>query len=330
MGFGDLPPIETADSYLDSAFSNARTLARKHTLAEHDKSKLQKERTLGFLKMNAVKDYLIHQFDNIIAKYPNMDNLPEFYVQLLRLTLNFKQLKKSLGSLNWAKDQIRVLNRHMRPKLLGATDVPTAQKAQNMYYGRVSSVLKQIKKELAYLHLARQTMRDYPSVKEDLYTICIAGFPNVGKSTVLSKLTPAKPEISSYAFTTKKLNMGYATKNAIKFQYIDTPGTLNRTERMNFIEKQAYIAMKYVGDVLLYVFDITESCGYTLHEQKKLLTRLKDYDKPIICFLAKTDLLTDAQVEGFQSFFGRKKIPLFTEHEEIEDYALAAYKESQK
>jgi len=326
MGFSDLPTIETADTYLDNAFKKARTMARDHTLGDHEKSKIQREKTLGLIKINAVKDYLIAQFDNIIAKYPNMDNLSEFYIQLLRLTLNFKQLKKSLGSLNWANDQIRILNRVTRPKLLGATEVAQAQQAQSAYYGRISSVIKQIKKELEYLHLARQMMRTYPSIKENLFTVCIAGFPNVGKSTLLSKITPAKPEIGSYAFTTKQLNLGYATKEGIKFQFIDTPGTLNRIEKMNPIEKQAYLAIRYVAKAIIYVFDITEESGYMLKDQQKLLKVLKETGKQIYCFLSRTDLLTQNEIDAFMKTFEKKKIPLFTSFDDLQKELLAQYK----
>ena len=326
MGFTDLPTIETADTYLDNAFKKARAMARDHTLGDHEKSKIQREKTLGLIKINAIKDYLIAQFDIIIAKYPNMDNLSEFYVQLLRLTLNFKQLKKSLGSLNWANDQIRILNRVTRPKLLGTTEVEQAQQAQRAYYGRISSVIKQIKKELAYLHLARQMMRTYPSIKENLFTVCIAGFPNVGKSTLLSKITPAKPEIGSYAFTTKQLNLGYMTTEGIKFQFIDTPGTLNRIEKMNPIETQAYLAIRYVANAIIYVFDITEESGYMLKDQQKLLKVLKETGKTIYCYLSRTDLLRQEEIDAFMKTFDKKKIPLFTSFDDIQIALLSQYK----
>ncbi len=326
MGFSDLPTIERVEDYLDTAFKKARTQARNHTLGDNEKSTLNREKSLALIKIATVSNTLISKFSKIIAKYPNFDNLSEFYTQLIKSTIDYKYLKKTLGSINWVTIKLKEMQKRFSWNIKQADSPKKVGDLLNQYYGRVSSVIKQIKKELEFLHKARQMMRTYPNLKEE-FTIAIAGFPNVGKSTLLKKITSAKPEINSYAFTTKKLNTGYKEINALKFQFIDTPGTLNRPEKMNNVEHQAYLAMRYVADLLLYVFDITESCGYTLAEQKKLLSRLKDFDKPIICFLSKTDLLYDEQIEGFESFFTNKKIPLFTNLEDIEKSILKTYRD---
>jgi len=326
MGFSDLPTIERVEDYLDLAFKKARTKARNHTLTEKEKSNLNREKSLALIKIATISDVLISKFSNIIAKYPNFDNLTEFYTQLIKSTIDYKYLKKTLGSLNWASIKLKEMQKKFSWNIKKADSVKQVGILLNQYYGRTSSVLKQIKNELEFLHRARQLMRTYPNLKDE-FTIAIAGFPNVGKSTLLQKLTGADPEINSYAFTTKKLNTGYKELSALKFQFVDTPGTLNRTDKMNSVEHQAYLAMRYVADILLYVFDITETCGYTLQEQKKLLSRLKDFDKPIICFLSKKDLLSDEQVEGFKTFFSNKRIPLFTDLKSIDKFILKTYRD---
>src|SRR3989339_56236 len=131
-------------------------------------------------------------------------------------------------------------------------------------------------------------MKDFPAIKTDLYTVAITGFPNIGKSTLLSRITPAKPEIKAYAFTTKGLNLGYAKIGIHKIQYIDTPGVLAR-DRVNAIEEQAHLVLKYVANLIVYVIDLTEP--YPLKIQEKLLKELKDHDKPIIVYLSKTDII---------------------------------------
>ncbi len=317
MGFTDLPPIEKIDAYLDSAFKRARTNARDYTLQESEKSALARTRVLALVKIGTVKDYLSESFKSIIAKYPNFDNLSEFYTQLLKVSLNYKQLKKSLGSLDWFIKQLGTLSKKYGRLVRSATSATEVDKKMAEYYGRASSLLKQIKNELHQLHLARQQLREFPSIKEGLFTVCIAGFPNVGKSTLLAKLTPAKPEINQYAFTTKKLNMGYVTsQNGTKMQFIDTPGALNRLEKMNDIEKQAFLAMKYVANVIVYVFDLTGG-SYPLADQQKLFKRLKDLDKTLICYLSKTDILDEETVAAFQKSFEKKVIPLTTTREEL-------------
>jgi nucleolar GTP-binding protein len=325
MGFSDLPPIEHRSTYLDNAFKKARLKAREHSLAEVNKSQIQREKTLAIVKITSIRDYLVQSFDKIISAYPNFDNLTEFYTQLLKLTVDYHQLKKSLGALSWVNSKIISLSTDSIRRIKRGSSVETIGGYLKQYYGRISSILKQIDEELVNLHNARHIMRDFPSVKDE-FTVAIAGFPNVGKSTLLSQLTPARPEINSYAFTTKKLNQGYIKDEAYTIQCIDTPGTLNRPERMNIIEKIAYLAMKYLANYIVYIFDLTED-AYSLRDQLKLLETIKRYNKPIVCYLSKTDLISSEQIDGFKEIFSRKKIPLFIEESELKDYLLKSVRE---
>jgi nucleolar GTP-binding protein len=159
------------------------------------------------------------------------------------------------------------------------------------FFGRASSVVKQIKNEFLFLENARKTMRGFPTIKEKFFTVAIAGFPNVGKTTLLHKLTGSKPDIASYAFTTRGINVSYFGSGDNIIQVLDTPGTLNRLDKMNYIEKQAYLAIKYCAEVIVYVFDPTEP--YSLSDQEKLFDRLNETGKDIIIYISKTDLIKD-------------------------------------
>ena len=72
---------------------------------------------------------------------------------------------------------------------------------------------------------------------------------------------------------------------------VDVPGTLNRFNKMNNIEKQAHLAIKYLAERMIYVFDPTES--YPMEEQITLFKKLKnDFpDVPMTSYLSKTDLV---------------------------------------
>ena len=140
-----------------------------------------------------------------------------------------------------------------------------------------------------------------PAVIKQMPTVCIAGFPNVGKSTLLGKITTSKPEIKNYAFTTKTLNMGYMSAGKEdNVQVIDTPGTLAREDKMNNIEKQAYLAIKYQADLIVYVFDPTDT--YPIEDQEALFELMKKYRKPIVVYLSKTDIATKQQIKRFDKY----------------------------
>jgi nucleolar GTP-binding protein len=122
-------------------------------------------------------------------------------------------------------------------------------------------------------------MKVFPNI-EDIPTVVIAGYPNVGKSSLLKCLSKANPKIAQYPFTTKEVHVGHIQRNVKykiqKFQLIDTPGLLDRPiEKRNEIEKQAIAALRYLADVIIFILDPSETCGYSLNDQKELLKDMK-------------------------------------------------------
>ena len=139
-------------------------------------------------------------------------------------------------------------------------------------------------------------MKKFPSI-QDVPTIVIAGYPNVGKSSLLRHLSAAKPEIAIYPFTTKQVIVGhikikekYSTKT---FQIIDTPGLLDRPlSKRNDIEKQAIAALAHLADLIVFMIDPSETCGYSLKDQYNMLDQIKNLfgDVPIVVVENKADL----------------------------------------
>ena len=122
-------------------------------------------------------------------------------------------------------------------------------------------------------------MKDFPNI-EDIPTVVIAGYPNVGKSSLLRCISKAKPKIAQYPFTTKEIHVGHVErkdKHVLKrFQVIDTPGLLDRPlSKRNDIEKQAIAALTHLADVIVFMFDSSETCGYSIEDQKHLLLQMK-------------------------------------------------------
>ncbi|MFC1741875.1 GTPase [Nanoarchaeota archaeon] len=287
MSFNQLAKIEKADWYIDLAFRKAKKAGSEVKSQRRPGPNTIKSAELA--KVKAVKRALTRQFNTIITTFPSIDSLAEFYQELIRSTLDYAQLKKSLGSIHWAQQKVGYFSDTYHDKIKRCRDFRKMTEYSREYYGRISSIVKQMKKHLAYLEEARMAMRDFPSIKTSLFTVCIAGFPNVGKTTLLAKLTPSTPEIADYAFTTRKLNTGYTSISNQKVQFIDTPGTLNRFDKMNSIEKQAHLAMKYCADLIIFVFDTSDQT-YDPKQQKKLLTGLNKLGKDTIIYLSKTDL----------------------------------------
>lgn len=293
MTFQSIKRIEKAQVYLDVAI----TKALKAKSGKHKKPDLNKAKQIWLKNISIIDGVLSFKLNEIIKSFPALDNLTEFYSELLKVTLSYEELKKALASVNWARKKINQFAKDCKSTVREARSFEKIDNTRRAFIGRTSSVMKRIDKQLDYLEKARITLADYPVIKQDLFTVCIAGFPNVGKTTLLSKLTTSKPEIQPYAFTTKRLNLGYAEMNNQKIQFIDAPGTLARPDKMNNIEKQAYLAIKYVADAVIFIFDLLEP--HPLEEQKRLLEKIKEFRKPVILYLSKTDLLEQDTINKF-------------------------------
>lgn len=140
-----------------------------------------------------------------------------------------------------------------------------------------------------------------------LADVGLLGFPNVGKSTLLSVVTKAKPKIANYHFTTLKPNLGVVAVNGIKpFVMADIPGIIEGAsegvglgfEFLRHIERTR---------LLVHIVDISGLEGRDpLEDFKKINEELKNYsvklwDRPQIVVANKSDMLFDDEVyENFE------------------------------
>ena len=109
----------------------------------------------------------------------------------------------------------------------------------------------------------------------------LVGFPNVGKSTILSKLTRAKPKIANYHFTTLSPNLGICDYYDNNFVIADIPGLIEGasegaglgTEFLRHIERTR---------MLVHVVDISSEEGRDAYEDYlKINAELKSYSKAL-------------------------------------------------
>lgn len=291
MNLQDLIKVETADTYLDHAFRAATDRAVIMRAKKDEKTRmdnLQKSKTIEKIKVRTVTVTLTRALHKILLSFPNFSELPRFYQEMVRLRLDFDEFKRNLGAVQWMHDKANELQMDYAKKIDGSRAIADINNHRRAFYGRIASFLKQIDPQLKVLDEMRRTLKEFPAIKTSIPTACLFGFPNVGKSTLLAKLTTAKPEIKAYPFTTKNLNIGYLKELGKKIQIIDAPGTLDRFEKMNDIEKQAYLAVKHCADIVVYVFDPTDEVPE--EKQVQLLENVKKYCPEIVVYVSKTDI----------------------------------------
>ncbi|MBN2421070.1 50S ribosome-binding GTPase [Candidatus Woesearchaeota archaeon] len=299
MNFQGLQKIENADFYLDVAIKRMKKRIGEFRQEGMRGGQINKSKAIELTKIESVEKELRDLLHTILISFPSIDSLPEFYRELMSITLEIGLIKKSLGSIKWCIEKNRELLEKYRRNIRNSTEITRINQYRREFFGRLSSTIKQIKKNLEYLEFARKEMKNYPAIKTGLPTVAIAGFPNVGKSTLLSRLTPAKPKIANYAFTTQGINIGYAEIKDQKIQFMDIPGTLARFEKQNMIERVATLALKYVADAVIYVFDPTET--YPVEKQIELYELTKKSRKPVIIYLSKTDVAEKDKIEFFKN-----------------------------
>lgn len=294
--FRNLPIVLSAEQLLERSFKNAKKIQIM------DRNALYKKKKTIIARTDSFATTVVSNLEQYVKKFPSIENLHSFYQDLINIKIDGDKLKKSLGAVDWARKTCQMIYSKQSKSLKKSKNVDFLMQKQQEIYGRISSVVKQVNNELILLAKAQNIMKNFPEV-QDIPTVVIAGYPNVGKSSILKCLSSAKPKIAQYPFTTKEIHVGHIErkeKYVIKrFQIIDTPGLLDRpfSER-NDIEKQALSALSNLADIIVYVIDPSETCGYSLKDQLHLLSQIKKtFDKSsYIIVETKSDLKkTDAE-----------------------------------
>ncbi len=247
-------------------------------------------------KVRRVKDYqrndMAHKYISLYQievteklkyvsdKLPDYDTVNEYYGMMFKNICPKSTMEKYR---NHITSNITVINklaeRYKRQlmKMQGSRskkhDKDYFVRIKKEFVGRLSSVLRNLDSTFDKLLNLEKEFKRIANPDFNLKTIVLVGIPNAGKTTYLTKITEATPEINSYAFTTKALNVGYFKRRQETFQVIDTPGLIHHDfKEMNAIEKQAIAAIKAISDLVVFVYNPTLSET----EQREMLKTLRE------------------------------------------------------
>ncbi|HJK65846.1 MAG TPA: 50S ribosome-binding GTPase [Methanocorpusculum sp.] len=279
MYFDNIPTIPTADELLDRSFRRAAKKMRE----KNNKNRANEDFVRAITQ--ATHDKLV----SIIQSFPEFEQLPPFYRDLCDILFGMDNLRQALGMVGWAAKNVRDVGGEISRGMRRADPLTERKRA----VARIASIVHRADDALRYLNDVRNVLRKLPVISTDEFTIVVAGYPNVGKSSFIRLVSSAEPEIASYPFTTKGVIVGHRNAERRKrIQFIDTPGLLDRTDdERNAIEKQALNALVYVADLVLFVIDASEHCGYSVEAQEKLREEIAGIvTVPMLTVVNKADI----------------------------------------
>jgi len=281
--FEKLPTVPTADEILDRSFRRA---------AKKMKEKQNKDRANEeFVRAvsHAIHDRLVY----IIRGFPEFEQLPKFYRELVEILYGLDRIKQALGAVGWAAKHTKMVGGELTFQTRKSPDSLAVRKRA---VARLASMVHQIDGDLIFLNEVRNVLRTLPHI-DDAFTVVIAGYPNVGKSSFIRRVSTATPEVASYPFTTKGIIVGHRNVGRERVQFVDTPGILDRpNEERNAIERQALSAVMNVANVVLFIIDPSEHCGYPIEVQRHLLDEVAGLvSVPIVAVANKSDIVRSDQ-----------------------------------
>ena len=137
-----------------------------------------------------------------------------------------------------------------------------------------------------------------------LADVGLVGFPNAGKSTLLSVVSAAKPEIANYPFTTLVPNLGIvAYRNNKSFVMADIPGIIEGAAEGRGLGLRF---LRHIERNSILLFMIAADCDDIKKEYAILLNELQQYnpelvDKQRVLAITKCDLLDEELTEAIQN-----------------------------
>ncbi|KAI8110703.1 hypothetical protein M9435_002377 [Picochlorum sp. BPE23] len=287
--FKSIQPVPTASDFIDIILSKTQ---RQTPTVVHNGWAIQRIRQFYMRKVKYTQSNWNDRLTAILTEFPKVDEVHPFYADLMNVLYDKDHYKLALGQLHTAKNLMDKVAQDYVRLLKYGDSLYRCKQLKRAALGRMCTLMKRQAPSLAYLEQVRQHLSRLPSIDPNTRTLLVCGYPNVGKSSFMNKVTRADVEVQPYAFTTKSLFVGHTDYKYLRWQVIDTPGILDRPlEERNTIEMQSITALAHLRAAVLYVVDISEQCGFTLEQQATLFHSISPLfaNKPVMIVMNKID-----------------------------------------
>jgi GTP-binding protein len=155
-----------------------------------------------------------------------------------------------------------------------------------------------------------------------LADVGLVGFPNAGKSTLISRISAARPKIADYPFTTLEPNLGVVVvgepPDDFSFVVADIPGLIEGASEGAGLGTQ-FLRHVERTRLLAHLVDVSDASGRPepVEEYEIITQELKNFgagleDKPVIVVASKLDIRNKGKLAKLKRYCKRKKLDLFT------------------
>jgi GTP-binding protein len=177
----------------------------------------------------------------------------------------------------------------------------------------------------------RKTQPGLPGEEKDLRLhlklladVGLVGYPNAGKSTLISRISAARPKIADYPFTTLTPNLGVVgLSDERTFVVADVPGLIEGAHEGHGLGTR-FLSHLERTKVLVHVVDVSSASGRDPVDDYEIITRELDLfpgrdasgerlaDKPVIVAANKIDVLDEPErLERLHAHLQERSVPLY-------------------
>lgn len=289
--FKNIVVVPSAKDFTDIILSKTQ---RKTPTVVHKHYKITRIRQFYLRKVKFTQQNFHDKLTQILTDFPKLEEIHPFFADLMNVLYDKDHYKLALGQLNTARHLIDNVAKEYCRLLKYGDSLYRCKLLKKAALGRMATIMKRQNQSLQYLEQVRQHISRLPSIDPNTRTLLICGFPNVGKSSFINKITRADVDVQPYAFTTKSLFVGHTDYKYLRWQVIDTPGILDHPlEDRNTIEMQAITALAHLRACVIFIIDPSEQCNHSVEEQVGLFNSIKPLflNKPTVVVANKNDIV---------------------------------------
>jgi GTPase len=163
--------------------------------------------------------------------------------------------------------------------------------------------------------------RNYRLELKLLADVGLVGYPNAGKSTLISRISAAKPKIADYPFTTLEPNLGVVSigeaPHEQSFVVADIPGLIEGAHL------GAGLGVQFLRHIertrlLVHLVDVSDGSGRpdAVEDFKVITGELRSFghgldEKPVIVVASKVDVANPDKLKKLQAMAKRRKLPFY-------------------